>query len=247
MGKQWKQWQTLFFRAPKSLQMVSAAMKLKDTCSLEKRYDKIGQHIKKQRYYFANKGLYSQSYDFSSSHVYMWELVHKEGGIDAFELWCWRRLLRVPWTARRSNQSILKEINPEYSIEGLMLKFQNFGHLMWRADSLEKTLMLGKIEGQRRRGRQRMRWLDGIIYSMDISLSKFLDMVKDKGSLVCCSPWGHKELDMTERLNNNSNQNYWAHAPQLESVHCNIMSCMMQGLSCMQQLCPMHPNKINEN
>ena len=94
--------------------------------------------------------------------------------IDAFELWCWRRLLRVPWTARRSNQSILKEINPEYTLEGLMLKLklQYFGHLMWRADSLEKTLMLGKIEGRRRRGRQRMRWLDGIIESMDMSLSQ---------------------------------------------------------------------------
>ena len=92
--------------------------------------------------------------------------------IDAFRLWCWRRLLRVPWTARRSNQSILKEINPEYSLGGLMLKLQYSGHLMWRADSLEKTLMLARIEGRRRRGRQRMRWLDDITDSMDISLSK---------------------------------------------------------------------------
>ena len=93
--------------------------------------------------------------------------------IDAFELWCWRRLLRVPWTARRSNQSILKEVSPEYSLEGLMLKVkrQYSGHLMQRADALEKTLMLGKIAGRRRRGRQRMRWLDGIIDSMDMSLS----------------------------------------------------------------------------
>ena len=128
----------------------------------------------------------------------------KHRRIDAFELWCWRRLLRFSWTARRSNQSILKEINPKYSLEGLMLKLklQYFGHLMRRADFLEKTLMMGKSEGRRRRGKQRTRWLDGIIDSMDMSLSKPWEM-RRTGKPACCSPWGHKELCMTERLNNN--------------------------------------------
>ena len=124
----------------------------------------------------------------------------EHGRIDAFELWCWGRLLRVPWAARRSNQSILKEISPEYSLEGLMLqlKRQYFGHLVRRPDSLEKTLMLGKIEGRRRRGQQRMRWLYGITDSMDMSLSKLWEFGDGQGVLACCSPWGHKESDMTE-------------------------------------------------
>ena len=123
--------------------------------------------------------------------------------IDAFELWCQRRLLRVPWTARRSNQSILKEITPECSLEGLMLKLklQYFGHLMRRADLLEKTLMLGMIEGRRRRGWQRMRWLDGITDSMDRGLGKLLGAGDGQGGLACCDSWGHKESDTTEPLN----------------------------------------------
>ena len=121
--------------------------------------------------------------------------------IDAFELWCWRRLLSVPWTARRSNQSILKEVSPGFSMEGMMLKLklQYFGHLMRRVDSLEKTLMLGKIAGRRRRGQQRMRWLDDITNSMHMSLGKLQELVGDEqGGLACCSLWGHKESDWTE-------------------------------------------------
>ena len=138
----------------------------------KKSHDQPRQHIKKQRHYFANKDPSSQNYGFSSSHLWMWELENKESWVvrnDAFELLCWRRVLRVPWTTRKSNQSILKEIRPEYSLEGLMLKLklQYSGHLRRRIDSLEKTLMLGKIEGRRRRGQQRMRWLDGITNSVE--------------------------------------------------------------------------------
>ena len=119
---------------------------------------------------------------------------------DALELWCWRRLLRAPWTARRSNQPILKEITPEYSWEGLMLKLklQFFGHLMGRMDSSEKTVMLGKIEGRRGRGGQSMRRLDGTTDSMDMSLTKLWGVGDEQGGLACCRPWGCKESDTTE-------------------------------------------------
>ena len=148
-------------------------------------YDQPRQHIKKQRHYFVNKGLSSQGYGSSSGHVRMWELDCEESWVLnnwSFELWYWRRPLRVPWTARRSNQSILKEISTRCSLEGLMLqlKLQYFGHLMWRADSFEKTLMLGKIEGRRRRGWQRIRQLDGITDSMDMSLGKLRELVLDR-------------------------------------------------------------------
>ena len=123
--------------------------------------------------------------------------------IDAFELWCRKRLLRVPWTARRSNHSILKEISPEYSLEGLMLKLklQYFGHLMRRADSFEKTLMLAKIEGRRRKGRQRMKWLNGITKLIGHGFGWTPGVGEGQGGLECCDSWGSKEPDTTERLN----------------------------------------------
>ena len=159
----------------------------------KKSNDQPRQRIQKQRHHFASKSPYSHCYGFSYSHVYVriyivmyeceiWTIKKAEcRRIAAFELWCWRRLFRIPWTARRSNQSILKEINPEYSFEGLMLKrkLQYFGHLIQRTDS-EKILMLRKTNRRRRRGRQRMRWLDGLTDLKDMSLSKLRELVKDR-------------------------------------------------------------------
>ena len=209
--KQWKQCQTLFSWAPKSLWMVTTAMKLKGLLLGRKAMTNLDSVLKSRDITLPTKVSLVKAMDFPVV-IYgceSWTIKKAEWWrIDVFELWCWRWLLRVTFTARRLNQSILKEINPEHSLEGLMLKLklQYFGHLMRRADSLEETLMLGKIDGRSRRG-QRMRWLDGITDSMDMILSKLTGMVKDRKAWCAAVHGVTKNWTRLEWLNKNMYNN----------------------------------------
>ena len=205
MGKQWKQWQTIFLGS-KITANGGCIHEIKKSFLLgRKAMSKLDSIIKSRDITLPTKVCLVKPmvfpvvmYGCESQTIRRAE--HRR--IDAFELWCWRRLLRVLWTARRSNWSILKKISPEYSLKGLMLKLKlhYFGHLRWRTDSLEKILILGKTEGRRRRGWQRMRWLDGFTDSMDMSLIKLQELVIDRKPRML-QFMGCKELDMTEQLN----------------------------------------------
>ena len=207
MGKQWKQWETLFFGGGEGGSKITpdgdCSREIKKTFTPQKKsYDQPDNTLKSSDVTLPKKVRLVKAMVFPGVmyRCENWTVKKAEHWrIDAFELCCWRRLFRVPWTTRRSNQSILKEISPEYSLEGLMLKLklQYFGHLIWRTDSLEKTLMLEKIEGRKRRGWQRIRWVDGIIDSMNMSSSRFQEIVKDRGTWHAAVHGVCKESDTT--------------------------------------------------